>query len=136
MQRTTHRLTRWAIFSVAVALLPLVFHALQLATRGKPVSVAAVTAHGELLLISVALAAAAIGDLLGSRNWTHSLSKLVSSGFCMLMLLLASFYYADICACRMGGQPIEDAVISKVSILSYLFTLICSASCVALSEVN
>lgn len=136
MSRIVHKLIRWTIFSVAVALLPLVFHALQLTTRGKAVSVTAVTSHGELLLISVALAAAAIGDLLGNRNWTLSIPKLVASGFCMLMLLLSSFYYADISACRMSGQLIEDGVIATVSVLSYAFTLVCSGCCVALAEVN
>lgn len=95
-----------------------------------------VTSNGELLLISVALAAAAIGDLLGKRNGTLTMPKLISSGICMLMLLIASFYYADISACRMSGQPIQDGVIASVSLISCACTLVCGGCCVALSEVD
>lgn len=130
------KLIRWFIFSVAVALLPLIFHALQLITRGKSASLSAVTSHGELLIVSVALAAAAIGNIIGNKNMTLSIPKLLSAGFCMLMLLLSSFYYADISACRISGQPIEDNVIACVSLISYIFTFICSACCIVLSEVE
>lgn len=118
-----------------MALLPLVFHALQLCSRGKAASVAAVTYHGELLIVSVALGAAAIGELIGSSARFTS-PKIFAAGFCLLTLLLSAFHYADITACCIAAQPLEASVVANISTTSYVSTVICSACCIILAEAN
>lgn len=133
--RIVHKLIKWAIFSVAVALMPLAFHAIQLAWRGNPFSIGAIIGHGELLLVSVAIAAAAIGDLQGNKHSTLGTVKLLSTGFCFIVLLMSSLFYADISACQLADQVLQESMIKNVSLLCYAVTLVCGGCCVALAEV-
>jgi hypothetical protein len=64
------KLLRWMIFSVIVALTPLWLNAVILLTKNKSISEVPVLvlAGGELLLISTAIAADAIGDLIATGS--------------------------------------------------------------------
>lgn len=62
------KLARWAIFTVALALVPLLIALLALLTYSRPLSLTAITEHGELLLIAVAIGGSAIGELIAPRT--------------------------------------------------------------------
>ena len=129
------KLTKWLFFSVAVALLPLSFHYLQLVMVGRSPGLADITQHGELLIISAAMAAAAIGDVV-SAEVSRSILKMMAIGFCVIMLLLSSLLYAFISSCTMTGVDVKSHIASNISIITYVFTLITSASSIAITEVN
>jgi hypothetical protein len=129
------KLVKWIMFSVAVALLPLVFRFLQIVTRGQLPSIQDITSQGELLLISGAMAAAALGEIIMS-NISHSILKIISGGFCVIMLLISSFYYADIASYSFNGLALNKGIASEISIITYIFTLISSGSCIAVAEVE
>jgi hypothetical protein len=59
------KLVRWLIFSVVISLLPLLFRFALEATDGKSPTLSDLLSQGELLLISSAIAAAAVGELIG-----------------------------------------------------------------------
>ena len=80
-------LMRWFVFSVLVALLPLVLNALIVATDAEPFSLVQLVARGELLIIAAALCAGAIGDLIG-RGTQRASAKIVAGGACVMLLFL------------------------------------------------
>nr|VFK03384.1 MAG: hypothetical protein BECKH772B_GA0070898_103492 [Candidatus Kentron sp. H]VFK03667.1 MAG: hypothetical protein BECKH772A_GA0070896_103442 [Candidatus Kentron sp. H]VFK06441.1 MAG: hypothetical protein BECKH772C_GA0070978_103502 [Candidatus Kentron sp. H] len=74
------RLTRWFIFSIVIALLPVWFHLSQSWQGSSFVAgLVASCSHGELLLVTAAILGAAIGELIGSSNRALS-AKLVVGG--------------------------------------------------------
>ena len=129
------KLIRWFIFSVIVALLPLIFNALRLITRGSVFSITALTAHGELLLVACAISAAAVGELVASGS-ILKIAKIIVGGCSIIILSLASLYFADISAARLSGEILQNSVISRVTLILYSIALVSSGCCIALSEVT
>jgi hypothetical protein len=87
------KLARWFVFSVLIALLPICFTYVYMLTDGKSPSLPDVLARGELLLISVALAADALGDLIASGPSNVGF-KIAAGGGCLLTIVFASLYFA------------------------------------------
>ena len=123
------KLTRWFIFSVLIALLPIGFTYVHLVTDEKPASIAILLAHGELLLISVALAADAVGDLIAGGT-EKAVRKIISGGGCVITVIFASFYFADVSS----RAQVNTGIVFEVSIAIFIFTLVASASCKYLAE--
>jgi hypothetical protein len=133
------RLLRWALFSVIIALLPLVFRFVwdhtQMQVRNP--SIASLLDEGELLLISAALAAAAIGELL-PQAWRTSpavsspppQTVIISSGCSVITVLFSSLYYAAVSS----SSTVKPNVVAIVSVVLFLISLVSSAGCVILSE--
>ena len=91
----TEKLVRWLVFSVAIALLPLAFNGLKVLGRGETLTFVSLCSRGELLLISAAISAAAIGELVG-RGGGKAIPKLLAVGSCVIILALASWWFADV----------------------------------------
>lgn len=123
------KLVRWFIFSVLIALLPIVFAYWHIATDGKHPNWASIVAHGELMLVSVALAADAIGELIG-RGAAKPLKKILAGGGCTITVISASFYFADVSS----KPPVDLELVLRTSLGIFLLTVIASASCKALAE--
>ena len=131
----SEKLVRWLVFSVAISLLPLVFNFLRAYGRGATPSLIDLNAHGELLLISAAIAAAAIGELVASGG-RYQIAKIIAGGGCVLVLAVASLWFADISAPTSSGALVDYVRVSNASTVVFMFTVISSASCVVLSEVR
>ena len=78
-------LIQWMIFSVIIALMPLVFNAIRRTMKGQGIDIFEICSEGELLLISAAIAAASLGELFGAEN-SHNIAKLISGGSCIIIL--------------------------------------------------
>lgn len=52
-----------------------------------PVKFVSMFAHGELLLVSTAIGAAAVGELLGVKS-AHSLGQIISGGVSLLLVVI------------------------------------------------
>jgi len=128
------KILRWLIFSVVIALLPLAFNLLRFSSRGTPLSLLTILSNGELLLISAAIAAAAAGELFASGQ-NYIKAKLFAGGGCVIVLILASFLFADISVAIASGEKISQEAVSTNSIVIFILTVVASGSCVALSEV-
>lgn len=138
------RLTRWLIFSVIVAMVPLAFDYFARMTDGSEApKLAAIVSKGELLLISAAIAAAAIGEIIG-RPGKRAVAELVATGACVVTFFFASLYYANVSVLQrqysrealsqqQEQQPKEE-VIFRTSVVLFIFTLISSAGCMVLSK--
>lgn len=121
------------MFSVFIALLPLLFNGLAAFGRQSAVTLSTMLGRGELLLISGAIAAAAIGEIIASGE-DHKVRKLFAGGGCVLVLALTSLWFADISTAYKAGTLIDEGVVAIGSLIIFLATIITSGSCVALSE--
>jgi hypothetical protein len=128
------KLIRWGIFSVIIALLPVFFNLLTVGSRGGSLSLRQVASHGELLLISTAIAAASVGDLIASGS-KLPMAKILAGGGCIVGLFLGSLWYADISAAQAANVVLNPAWINNGSAIVFALTLVSSGSCVALAEV-
>jgi hypothetical protein len=125
----SERLVRWFVFSVVIALLPLGFRYLLEATDGAPPTITRLLSQGELLLVSSAIAAAAVGELIG-RGRRRPILQLFAGGGCIATVLIASLYFAYV-STRTAARP---TVVATTSVWLFVLTLIASASCVILAE--
>lgn len=129
------KLIRWFIFNIIIALLPIYFNCLYLLILGLQPTIEVLTGHGELLLISAAIAAVAIGEQVGSGRYLLIL-KLGAVGGCVIMLLGASFCFAVVSTSIQSEQVIQTNIVANISIYLFLGAIVSSGSCLALAQVK
>ena len=128
------KIIRWVIFSVIVALLPIIFNGLVLLTKGNLFEIETLTGRGELLLIAAAMAASAIGELIASGKTMASI-KLIAGGCCLIVLSMASLYFAHVSYALMAKEFVDYLIVSKISINLYVASIVSSSCCIILADV-
>jgi hypothetical protein len=128
------RMVRWLIFGVVISLLPLGLTYFDLRMNAKPVAVVTVIGNGELFVIVWVLSAGAIGELFGSGNRFAAL-KAVCGGITLIAILAAGHAFASVTEARAAQMVLDDAYVVKQSINLFLFSLVPSMACVAMSEI-
>lgn len=134
------KIIRWLVFSVAIALLPLVANLLKTNTEITPWELSTIIGRGELLLIVAALCATAIGDLVGSTDHLQGW-KIVSGGACIVLLLLATIYYEHVSSLpliiveEIELEAIRLEAIVSTSLWLFGFTVFSTVVSVGLGEV-
>ena len=151
-------MSRWFFFSVLVSLIPLGFELIKIETRivdstpptinagANPVpapveselqhlgdSLKSVLKGGELLLISVAIAAGAIGEVIGSERKRVTL-KIITTGCCVVVLLVCCFWFVDISTSERDGAQLNFKLIAAGSMAMFALTFISSGACLVVSE--
>jgi hypothetical protein len=121
------RLLKWVFFTVLVSFTPLILTGLVLWADDKMV-VSSLWPHGELLLISTAIAADAIGEMIPTGPRARA-AKIVAVGSCVLLLIISALWYAVI---QIHG--FNAGKISESSLFLFAGTLIASLGCQALAE--
>lgn len=129
MQSRSEKLVRWFIFSVMVALAPLVISYLGLRLDGQEPRFYMLTMRGEVLLISTTIASAAVGEIIASGR-EKAIQKLVSGGSCVLFVLHSSLLFAAIQA----RQAADPQSLLAASLVLFAGTLLASSSCVYLAH--
>ena len=126
------KIIKWIVFGVVIALLPLIFRLICLLVVGAKPSLVAVTSQGELLLISVCMGAAAIGEIIvcdtNKKNF-----KILSVGSCVILLILSALLFAFISQSNSASTTFNSQVVSNISLYLYGFSLISSGCCVYLA---
>jgi hypothetical protein len=135
MKNPFSRLARWLVFTVFLALVPVLSAALRMRTFSKPVSLAILTAHGELLLVATAVAGSAIGELITSRTGKKRSLKVICSGMCLLAIIMSSGWFADIASAHEASGLIDPSFIAYGSLTMMILALLAGGSCVVVSEV-
>ena len=126
------KLTKWLVFSVLLALLPIGYNYLRVLTRGGDPTVENLLGKGELLLVTAGISAAALGNLIGSgKDWLRA--KMFAGGGSVIMLILVTLYFTDITSTP-AGQSLNSSVIASYSKWFFLFSVLAGAGCVALEE--
>ena len=90
--------------------------------------------RGELLLVAAGIASAAVGELFGATPERRIL-KILAGGAAVIVLSVASYYFADVSAGYGSGDPILPLVVCHTSLWIFAFALISSSGCVALSQI-
>ena len=126
----------WVMFSVVIALLPLLFNLLRALGKGEGMSLSRLFSHGELLLVSAAISAAGLGHLFDAQSPAIIL-RVVSGGACVVVLMIASFWFADISGAWDSNPAVRLnlKVICVGSIIIFTCGVIASSCCVLLGEV-
>jgi hypothetical protein len=124
---------RWLVFSVLFGLIPFASAFFHLLITGQPAplpgTLPGLVAHGELFIISAALAADALGDLIASgKEW--AIFKVFAGGGCVLALGLASLMFADV-SFNASSKP---DVVYNASLWIFFTTLVSSGACKVLAE--
>lgn len=126
--------TRWLIFSIGLGMFPILANglvALAARTFVNPSVLSVLTVllgKGEMLILAAGITATAIGDLaLAELAAKYKRLTTVLSGWAILNLLVASFYFGLV------SQGYEGGVL-VVSLFSYASAVLCGGWCVLLSE--
>ncbi len=127
-------LIRWIIFSVIIALMPLVFNVLRGVIKGQGIDIVQVFSEGELLLVSAAIAAGSLGQLFGGGS-SHGVAKLISGGSCTIILMLTSLCFAYISGAKSSSEVLNMRAISYGSMIMLGFTVSASLCCVYFGNV-
>ena len=91
--KITKVFTTWLIFSVTIALMPLIFNAIVLLFLAEPyLTITGILAKGELLIICVAIGSEATGRII-SNNKTNQIAQIAAAGGTFLLVLLSSFLF-------------------------------------------
>jgi hypothetical protein len=86
---------RWFFFSLIIASTPIILALFSLSLHNIPITIDNTLAHGELLLVSIAILGEITGDLV--FNQTVGLRfRLIVTGFNLFFLILSIFFFADI----------------------------------------
>jgi hypothetical protein len=118
------RMLRWFMFSLIVALLPIIFNALDMLASEAGLRWGLLLGQGELLLIAVGLYGPTLGEVLTmGERWEEY--KIVVGGLCFMNTAVAAWYFATV-----SSKPANQALIT--SLVLYLFAVICSGCSVAL----
>lgn len=125
------RLTRWFIFSVVIALLPIWFSLYPWFFDGGDLLTLLIAscAHGEPLLLTAAISGSALGALIVSGRGLL-ITKRVAGGGCIIVLVLASVGFAYLTGDRSVSMTSEAIAFGSLAMLA--FGIVCSGSCIAL----
>ena len=119
------KIVQWLFFSVVIATSPIIFNLFKSLGRGEELSMSLLIGRGELLLISSAICAAAIGELFGSSEG-NILAKLIIGGSCLILLILSAMWFADISAAIYSSEYINTDRVSTLSLIFFILSIITS----------
>ena len=128
-------LMRWGLFSVAFALLPIGFNALSAVTRGAVISLESLVANGELLLVSVAISAAATGEVFDHDGASLRGTRLFLVGMSIIIICLASLWFADIANAVRANEHVDRYAIAFGSTVVFGCSVTSSGCCMVLSRI-
>lgn len=127
------KFTVWLIFSVILALAPIMFNAILTFITGKTPTLDQLLKNGELLIIAVAIGADAIGKLFGSGP-NRKLLKITAGGGCTLLIIFSSLLFSAISTNALGTS-LDPARVATISSIMFFMTVVTSGSCTLLAEV-
>ena len=128
------KLIKWFIFSVLLALLPLLTNYLLHKIAQTPITLEKLLSHGELFLIATALGATALGEIIASHKQRGILTT-CSGGGCLLIVITSSMLFAFVSGTPLFKANIDISFVKMLSIIVYLSAFLTSGSSIAFTEV-
>lgn len=125
------KLMNWLIFNIFIATLPILLHIAILFGNAKPIMFFDLFSHGELLLISVATTADAMGELI-LKGKTKGFKNGLAIGMCIIISFFSISWFASL---GIGGAVSNVQGFAVVSIVLFIVSVVVSANCKALAEV-
>jgi hypothetical protein len=125
------KLIIWTTFSVLIGSFPIILNLLILFAQNKPIYFFDLFAHGELLLISIAIAAGAMGDMIYSKRFER-VRDIASICTCFIIILFSISWFASL---GIGGKASNTVGFGIISIVLFIATVFVSGNCEAIVEV-
>jgi hypothetical protein len=132
-QRLAIKLLRWLFFTVVIALAPILCCWHNLGLEGRIASPELLLGKGELYLISCALAAAAIGELVAT-GWEQATAKVICAGGCLLIVVLATSAYAVIAGHLEKHDDCCATEVASRSKILFICTIVAAAACLTFPQ--
>jgi hypothetical protein len=129
------KVLRWLIFGAVVSLLPLAFAYNDLSYTLQQATLEKIIGNGELLVIVWVLSASAIGELFGSGS-KLAILKVIAGGLSLLIILDAGHAFATITQAKAAKIAVDEALVVSSSIKLFLWSLVPSIACVAITEIS
>jgi hypothetical protein len=128
------RISRWLLATVGVSVLPILIDYLGVLAKGTGdyPTLVTVIEHGELCLITTALASVAAGELVGLSQ-SAKVSKVILSGLCSLSVIAGISMYVII---KLVATPQMQPLISGWSAYLLVETIVVSTAAIAVAELR
>jgi uncharacterized membrane protein len=129
------RLLRWFFFSVVIAVVPIVFNGVSAINRNEVLTWQALLVHGEFYLVSVAVTAAALGEMFNRESKRLRLTRMCLFGFGFTLIVMASLLFADVASnARRVGAQVNFNSVAWSSVTFFVFSVIIGGCCIVVSE--
>ena len=128
------QIIKWMIFSVLLAIVPLVTKWLFHLIAANPTTFDELISHGELLLIGTALAGTALGEVILSHKQPGILT-LCCGGGCILILIMGSMLFAYVSGAVLSEGTVNISIIQTISVWVYICAFVTSGSCIMCTKV-
>ena len=133
----TETLVKWFAFRVALGFLPIGMNILRISTESGPSSLTldALFARGELLLIACAVAGGAIGELTAAPK-RFPVFRLWSMWGSAVTITSSAYWYAYVRGLVETNTTYDAHFVTIYSVLLYAFVLFAALGCVVISELS
>jgi hypothetical protein len=126
-------LTKWCIFTIAIAALPLLFKLVWQITWNQKITFSKFFSTGELLLISAVISGGAVGKLFGCGK-SLVFPTLIAGGACILISCASAFWFAVLWAGNdqkaNPNRKINEKAVAIGSVILFTVTILVSLLCV------
>ena len=129
-RKVRKKLIIWTTFSVIMGSLPIVLNMMILFSNNKPIAFFNLFAHGELLLISVAIAADAVGDMIYGKKFER-VRDVTCICICFLIIIFSVSWFGSL---GIGGQTANISGFGLISLGLFVATIIISGMCKVRTE--
>lgn len=132
IQPIAEKIARWVFFNLIIAASPFLLSLLLTWFRKQPVSAYDVIDHGELLIVAVAIAAEAVGDLTESGR-KFVLTRIGAFGVGIFVLITGSGLFYGI---QSAASPPDPERVAYASLLVFVTACFAGAACKTLAEAD
>ncbi|HUF08553.1 MAG TPA: hypothetical protein VMO47_04475, partial [Rhodothermales bacterium] len=126
------KIIRFVVYGVVVALLPIAIKCIHMVMYGESLSLPSILSNGELLLVTVALTAGGIGEVVSSGNKLGA-TKLLAAGGCVIILVLSAAWFGQISASLTNGVAFDRSIVASGSLIIFVVAFAASLTCVIAS---
>lgn len=127
------KVIRFVIYGVVVALLPIAIKCIHIVMYGEVLTLPAILSNGELLLVTVALTAGGIGEVVSSGE-SLGATKLLAAGGCVIILVLSAAWFGQISASLTNSVAYDRSIVASGSLTIFILAFVSSLTCVVASE--
>jgi hypothetical protein len=127
------RLLIWLLFGVASAVLPLLLAGIVIFNHGQFSSVSDTWSHGELLLVSMTLLMASLGDLIVYETDFPRVKAFVTV-ISLFLIIVSAVWYMDSFGNVISHQQFKQEFLRSWSPWFFLFSLINATVCIMLPK--